>query len=142
MPDTIIGSFPGTICADCGREGVVMFHSGPLVLKGESGHFCAECADLRKKDSEAGREPKPIGYREGGWYATEESLPPGECSDCGKKGDFEFSKGFGHVSVNGRFCPDCQRNRIHLNMAGGGPELGDPPPIGYRRKKKEESDAV
>jgi hypothetical protein len=113
-----------------------MFHSGPLVPKGESGHFCAECADLRKKNSEAGKEPEPIGYRKEGWYATEDFFPPGECSDCGKKGDFEFLKGFTHVSVNGRFCPECMEDRIYYNRFGGDPELGDPMPIGYKKKEK------
>ncbi len=132
MPDTTIGSFPHAECADCGREGCRMFHRGPLVPKGESGYFCVECAGLRKKDSEAGNEPKPIGYRKGGWYATESFFPQGECSDCGTKGDFEFVKGFTHVSVNGRFCPECKRDRIRANMAGE-----DPEPLGYKRKKND-----
>ena len=134
MPDTTIGDFPHVDCADCGKKGCRMFHSGPLVPKGESGHFCAVCAQARKDDNEAGDEPKPIGYRKEGRDAMEGLLPSGECSDCGREGNFELLKGFTHVSVSGRFCPECKRDRIHTNMAGG-----DPEPLGYKKRKEEKS---
>lgn len=133
MPDTIIGSFPDAECADCGKTGCRMFHNGPLVPKGGRGYFCADCADLRKRDYEAGNEPKPIGYRKEKQTApdaAEDHLPSGECDDCGEKGNFEFHGSLGHASVSGHFCPECKRDRVHANMAGF-----DPEPIGYKKKK-------
>lgn len=64
MADTMRGDFPKVICSDCGVEGCVFKHWGPLVPSGVVGSFCWDCWDDRRATvHDKNEEPKPLGYK-------------------------------------------------------------------------------
>mgnify|MGYP003392408147 CR=1 FL=1 len=63
MADTVRGDFAKEKCSDCGREGCIAKHWGPLVPKGESGTFCGWCLTERNKEAKDGNDPKPLGWK-------------------------------------------------------------------------------
>lgn len=60
MADTIRGGGPDIECSDCGREGTVFKHWGPLVPSGVVGDFCVECWGTRQKHYLNHGTPKPM----------------------------------------------------------------------------------
>jgi len=63
MVDTVRGGFADKVCSDCGEQGCVFVHNGPLVPKGEIGYFCAFCWEERNKCFERGETQKPLGVK-------------------------------------------------------------------------------
>lgn len=59
MADTERGNFLGQKCSDCGEEGCVIKHWGPLVPEGKIGFFCPFCFFQRSKLT----EPVPLGVK-------------------------------------------------------------------------------
>ena len=63
MVDTVRGDFADEVCSDCGEQGCIFVHNGPLVLKGEMGHFCAFCWHERNRCFKEGEIQKPLGVK-------------------------------------------------------------------------------
>ncbi len=63
MADTLMGRFGDKQCSDCGGQGCVFYHNGPLVPAGKVGYFCSFCWVERKARQDEGLPPLPLGIK-------------------------------------------------------------------------------
>jgi len=60
MVDTFYTSNPEAICDDCGIDGIVVVHWGPMVPVGERLQLCRECWKERNDYYGETGKPKPV----------------------------------------------------------------------------------
>ena len=60
MAYTSRDDYPNDFCCDCGNQGCVMYHWGPLVPDGKPHFFCLECWLTRQGHFMIKNEAKPL----------------------------------------------------------------------------------